>query len=113
MGINFKNWREHIMIVLGCMDLDLAIQIEPLATLIDSNTTKERAYYEKWERSNRVILMIMKRVILEIMRSSIPKEDNAQKYLTQVANHFAKTKKLKQVPFLVTLFQSGIRAKRT
>ena len=47
-SINFKKWREHVMIVLGCMDLDLAIWIEPLAALTDSSTINEMTYYEKW-----------------------------------------------------------------
>ena len=47
MSTNFKKWREHIMIVLGCMVLDLTIRTKPPTALIDSNTTKERAYYEK------------------------------------------------------------------
>ena len=25
-GTNFKNWKENVMIVLGCMDLDLVLR---------------------------------------------------------------------------------------
>ncbi|RVW84842.1 hypothetical protein CK203_048596 [Vitis vinifera] len=25
-GTNFKKWKEHVMIVLGCMDLDYALK---------------------------------------------------------------------------------------
>ena len=81
------------MIVLDYMDLDFAIWTEPSAALIDSSTTKERAYYEKWEHSNCMSLMIMKHAIEETIKGSIPKEENAQKYLTQVADCFAKNKK--------------------
>ena len=27
-GTNFKNWKENVLIVIGCMDLDLALRIE-------------------------------------------------------------------------------------
>ena len=27
-GANFKDWKENIKIILGCMDLDLALRIE-------------------------------------------------------------------------------------
>ena len=27
-GTNFKDWKENVVIVLGCMDLDLALRIE-------------------------------------------------------------------------------------
>ena len=63
-GINFKKWREHITIVFDCMDLDLAIQTKPPTALTDSNTTKEMTYYEKWEHSNRISLIIMNHDIL-------------------------------------------------
>ena len=37
--------------------------------------------------------MIMKYVIPETVKGSIPKEENAQKYLAQVTDHFAKNEK--------------------
>ena len=101
------------MIVLSCMDLDLAIRTKLPVALINSSTTKESAYYEKWEPSYCMSPMIMKHTIMEPIRGSIPEEKNAQKYLAQVADHFAKTKRLKQVPFLVILFKCDIRAKET
>ena len=42
---NFKKQKQYVMITLGCMDLDLAIQIEPLAALIDTSTTQQKVYY--------------------------------------------------------------------
>ena len=38
-------------------------------------------------------LMILKHAIPETIRGSILEEENAQKYLAQVANHFAKNEK--------------------
>ena len=38
-------------------------------------------------------LMIMNHTIPETIRGSIPEEENAQKYLAQVAYHFAKNEK--------------------
>ena len=61
------------MNVLGCMDLDLTIWTEPYAT----NTNKQRAYYEKWECSNCMSLMIMKHAISDTIKGSIPEEENA------------------------------------
>ena len=56
------------MIVLGYMDLNLAIWIEPPTTLFDSSTTKESIYYEKWEHSNCMSLLMMKHAILSCIR---------------------------------------------
>jgi len=41
-GTNFKAWKEAIDIVLGCMDLDLALRTErPIFTLEISNEVKK------------------------------------------------------------------------
>ena len=57
---NFKVWKEAIEIVLGCMDLDLALRTkQPISTPETSNEVK----IEKWDQSNRMCLMIMKRSI--------------------------------------------------
>ena len=99
------------MIVLGCMDLDLVIRIEPLATLIDSSTTKKRAYYETWEHSNPMSIMIMKHAIQETIRSLISEEENAQKYLAQVADNFAKNKKVEASTILGNLVSMWYKGK--
>lgn len=66
-GANFKKWKEQIGIVLGCMDLDYALR-EPTPTkpTFESNN-EQKALYEKWERSNRMSLMIMKGSITHAM----------------------------------------------
>jgi len=59
-GTNFKFWKETVEIVLGCMDLDLALKVErPSPTSDNPNEVK----IEKWDRSNRICMMIMKRSI--------------------------------------------------
>ena len=40
-------------------------------------------------------LMIIKHALPKTIRGSIPEEENAQKYLAQVANRFAKNEKAK------------------
>ncbi|RVW74586.1 hypothetical protein CK203_050908 [Vitis vinifera] len=71
-GANFKKWKEQIGIVLGCMDLDYALR-EPTPTKPTSESTNEqKALYEKWERSNRMSLMIMKGSITPAIRGAIP-----------------------------------------
>ena len=48
-GTNFKKWKEHVMIMLGCMDLDYALREDRPADLIDANIAKQMAAMEKWE----------------------------------------------------------------
>jgi len=39
-GENFKDWKENMQIVLGYMDLDLALKIEKPSSSTDSSTSE-------------------------------------------------------------------------
>ncbi|KAL6334824.1 hypothetical protein AAG906_021792 [Vitis piasezkii] len=82
---NFKKWKEHIIIVLGCMDLDYALRDDRLQTLL---------------RSNRMSLMIMKHSIPKAIRGAIPKETRAKTFLDHIANRFAANEKVKTITIL-------------
>ncbi|XP_028196634.1 uncharacterized protein LOC114381560 [Glycine soja] len=87
---NFKAWKEAVEIVLGCIDLDLALRTErPIATPETSNEVK----IEKWDRSNRMCLMIMKRSIPEAFWGSISEGQSAKKFLEKIKQYFAKNEK--------------------
>ena len=64
-GANFKKWKEQIGIVLGCMDLDYALREPTPIKPTSESTNEQKALYEKWERSNRMSLMIMKCLFIE------------------------------------------------
>ena len=70
-GNNFASWKEKIEVVLGVLDLDYAFRMdEPVAPASnDPNYEEKEKEYEvkcaKWERSNRMSLMIIKQSIPE------------------------------------------------
>lgn len=39
---NFKDWKENVQIVLGCMDLDIALMTEQLTALMDKSSANEK-----------------------------------------------------------------------
>ena len=80
-GTNFKKWKEHIIIVLGCMDLDYALRVDRPLDLTSASTAKHRSAMEKWEWSNRMSLMIMKHSIPEAIRGAIPEETQVKAFL--------------------------------
>ena len=45
-GTNFKNWKENVMIVLDCMDLDLTFPEERHAPLNDKSSTDDKVNME-------------------------------------------------------------------
>ncbi|GAV67298.1 UBN2_2 domain-containing protein, partial [Cephalotus follicularis] len=87
-GTNFLTWKEQIGIVLGVMDLDHALRIDTPAAITAQSTIEQRAAYEKWERSNRMSLMIMKSSISVAIRGAIPYSNDAKTYLASVEEQF-------------------------
>lgn len=51
-GFNFISWQENLLIVLGVMDLDLALRVDFLSPLTDKSTSDQKREFDKWERSN-------------------------------------------------------------
>ncbi|XP_073045533.1 uncharacterized protein [Primulina eburnea] len=93
-GTNFKDWKENIQIVLGCMDMDLAIRMEKPTTPTEISSSEERARFEKWDCSNRISLMIIKRAIPEVFRGAVSENiTNAKEYLAEIEKRFAKSDK--------------------
>ncbi|RVW25651.1 hypothetical protein CK203_115810 [Vitis vinifera] len=94
-GTNFKKWKEHVIIVLGCMDLDYALREDCPPDLMSASIAEQRFAMEKWERSNCMSLMIMKHSIPEAIRGAIPEETRAKTFLDQIANRFTANEKVK------------------
>ncbi|KAK2978853.1 hypothetical protein RJ640_010423 [Escallonia rubra] len=55
-----------------------ALRVDALAALTTESSTEQKAAYEKWERSNRISLMIMKGSITTVIRKAIPDSNNAK-----------------------------------
>ncbi|XP_068653824.1 uncharacterized protein [Aristolochia californica] len=99
-GMNFKAWKDIVEIVLGCMDLDLALRAEqPTSTPENLDEVK----IEKWEHSNRMCLMIMTHSISEAFRGSITESKSAKKFLEEIEQYFAKNEKSEASSLLAKL----------
>ncbi|KAM7488859.1 hypothetical protein LguiB_026343 [Lonicera macranthoides] len=111
-GTNFKDWKENILIILGCMDIDLALRMPKPNDLTEQSTPEEIAYFEKWDRSNRLSLMIMKRRIPEAFRGAIT-DDNiiASKFLEEIQNRFVKNDKAETSTLLANLISMKYKGK--
>ncbi|RDX87103.1 hypothetical protein CR513_31468, partial [Mucuna pruriens] len=90
------------------MDLDLALRVEePIPTMDNLQEVK----IEKWERSNRMCLMIMKRSIPEAFRGSISESQNAIKFLEEIEQFFAKNEKAETSNLLAKLITMKYQGK--
>ncbi|RVW26309.1 Retrovirus-related Pol polyprotein from transposon TNT 1-94 [Vitis vinifera] len=110
-GTNFKKWKEHVIIVLGCMDLDFALREDRPSDLTSTSTAEQRSTMEKWERSNRMSLMIMKHSIPKAIRGAIPEETQAKAFLDQIANRFAANEKVETNTILSKLVSMRYKGK--
>ncbi|KAG6500770.1 uncharacterized protein LOC121997328 [Zingiber officinale] len=91
-GSNFSDWHEQVLITLGCLDLDFCLQADEPSKPTDATSVEEKFLYEKWERSNRLSLMIIKSKIAKNIRTSIPESTNARKFLLSVEKKFVPKK---------------------
>ena len=73
-GSYFKDRKENIFFVLGCKDLDLTLRIKRPTTPIDLSSSVDKMNYEKWKRSSRMTLMIIKHDIPEAFRGVVYEE---------------------------------------
>lgn len=92
-GDNFSDWKESILLSLGCSELDLALREDAPPALTESSTPAENLKHERWERSNRLCLMFMKSHINKSIRGSIPETDKAKAFLQAVEEQFVRSDK--------------------
>lgn len=84
-GLNYDDWSEQIRFTLGCMALDLAIIMEEQpSTITDASSETEKSLYERWERSNRLSLNLMRMTMAESIKPSMPKTDNAREFMHKI-----------------------------
>ncbi|XP_062089771.1 uncharacterized protein LOC133796317 [Humulus lupulus] len=101
---NFKDWKRNLLIVLGCMDLDHVLRDEQHAPLTKESTRDVKADFERWDRSNRMSLMIMKHSIPEAFWGTKSEGiTKAKNFLEQIEEHFAKNDKVEMTTLLGSL----------
>ncbi|KAB5534361.1 hypothetical protein DKX38_017447 [Salix brachista] len=93
-GSNFKSWKDNLFIVLGVMDLNLALRSNSPPPLTDESTSDEKRDMERWEKSNRMCMMIMKRAIPEPFRGTLSDQiTTAKEFLANIEKRFVKNEK--------------------
>ena len=100
------------MIVLDCMDLDLALRIEQPTALTDESSNEEKRDFEKWDHSNGTSLMIMKHEILENFKDAVSKKVTTTKeFLEEIEKRFAKNDKAETSMILSNLISMKYKGK--
>ncbi|XP_025984538.1 uncharacterized protein [Glycine max] len=94
------------------MDLDLALRIKKPPSPTDSSTSEQRKLHEKWDHSNRVSPMIIKRDIPEVFRGIISDDiTSAKEFLVEIEQRFAKSDKAETSTLLQNLISMKYQGK--
>ena len=48
IGDNFANWKDQIILTLGCMELDLALRMDNPPILMVESAQVDKENYERW-----------------------------------------------------------------
>ncbi|XP_020271990.1 uncharacterized protein LOC109847156 [Asparagus officinalis] len=92
------------MIVLGVIDLDLALSLPSPAPLTDKSFTDEKRDMKRWKKSNRMCMMIMKRAIPEAFRGTMSEKiTTAKEFIEDIEKIFAKNEKAETSTLLTNL----------
>ncbi|KAF7148069.1 hypothetical protein RHSIM_Rhsim03G0106800 [Rhododendron simsii] len=92
-GENFSKWKDKVLLALGCMDHDLAIREDEPPKPTNESSIAVRVAYHRWERSNRLSLMLIKTHINSSIRNSIPSYDKAKDYMKAIEEQFVSSDK--------------------
>ncbi|KAG6504888.1 hypothetical protein ZIOFF_037236 [Zingiber officinale] len=91
------------------MDLDYALRVDKPTPLSNTSTQDEKSVYEKWERSNRLSLMIMKGSISSDIRGGVPDSENAKDFLDSVEEQFQSSSKALATTLIIKMGFSFVR----
>ncbi|XP_019228841.1 PREDICTED: uncharacterized protein LOC109209929 [Nicotiana attenuata] len=90
---NYTEWKEKVLLTLGCSDLDLALRVDEPPIPTESSTPATKADYERWEQSDRLSLMLIKTHISQSIRGSIPNNDKVKAYTKAIDEQFVSSDK--------------------
>eukprot|EP00257_Ricinus_communis_P017568 XP_015576038.1 uncharacterized protein LOC107261430 [Ricinus communis] len=102
----------NLLIVLGVIDFDFALRIDPLAPLTDNSTSNQKRDVERWGRSNRMYMIIMKKAIPKVFRGTISEQIKTTKdFLPDIKNRFFKNEKVEICTLLISLISMKYEVK--
>ena len=86
-GSNYGKWKQDLEFSLGIADLDLSLR-EDKPVITDESTPEQKELLAKWERSDRLSLMAIKRTVSEHLLSGLPETGTAKEFLTALGGRY-------------------------
>jgi len=85
---NYHNWKQDLKFSLGISDLDLALREDKLVISSKSTPEKKKELLAKWERSNRLKLIAIKRTVSKDLLSGQPKKAIVKEFLNALGKKY-------------------------
>ena len=70
------------------MNVNMTIRVEKPTDLTIESTVEQKAYFEKWDRVNRLASMVIKRSIFEGLVRAISSIDNTKTFFISIGKRY-------------------------
>jgi hypothetical protein len=81
-------------IVLGLVNLDVALQSDKPAALTKDSTNDEKLDMSRWKRSNCMCFKVMQKTIPETFRGAVSETTTTKEFLAYIEQGFVKNEKI-------------------
>ena len=93
-GSNYQKWKQDLEISLGFLDYDFVLKENPPQAPATDASTETKTKYAKWEKANKMTMLIMQRAMAPSVKGSIPKSEHAKQYYEDIAQRFKESEKV-------------------
>ncbi|CAL8169344.1 unnamed protein product [Prunus armeniaca] len=90
---NYSKWKQDLEISLGFLDYDFVLREKPPQEPAADASAETKTKFAKWEKANKMAMLIMQRAMYSSVKGSIPKSKNAQQYYESIAQRFKESEK--------------------
>ncbi|OVA00008.1 hypothetical protein BVC80_1445g4 [Macleaya cordata] len=90
-GSNYSTWKRQITLQLGLLDFDFVLtEARPVVPTAES-TDVEKATFKKWEKINKLCMMVIRGSIHETISGGIPETTTAKELFELINKQFMGT----------------------
>jgi hypothetical protein len=91
---NYKERKDTLEIILGCLDLDITLQQDKPPVFVEDSSENVQNAHAWWMRSNRLCLKVMQMTISESFRGPISDSTFILGYLKELEQRFVRNEKV-------------------
>ena len=70
-GVNYKNWKEDIKLMLGILDYDHVLKENPPPEPADAAAKEVKLKHQEWHKHNRIALIYIKKCMTDVVKKGV------------------------------------------